>query len=317
MPGTRMLSLQQQIDTDLDTAIQQIDSWVDGAVRLIPNMCVALVVLLFFFVLGALLRTVIRRHLRRRERDNLGEVLGSLIKWATILFGALLAATIIMPTLRPGDLVAGLGVGSVAIGFAFKDILQNWLAGLLILIRQPFEVGDQIEVKGFEGTVCRIETRATLIDTYDGQRTVIPNSDIYTNAIVVKTAHQSRRSEYDVGIGYGDTIGTACDVIREAVGRVGGVLKDPAPEALPWDLAASWVTIRARWWTRCEQTDVTHTRAEVVQSIKEALDAANIDMPFETQVHLFHNQTDDSDPDPARRREGWPALQRMTKKNQP
>ena len=128
-----------------------------------------------------------------------------------------------LPTLSPGDLIAGLGVSSVAIGFAFKDILQNWLAGLLILLRQPFEINDQIEVNGREGTVERIETRATIIKTYDGQRLVIPNSDIYTDAVLVKTAYDKRRSQYDVGIGYGDNIGEACDVIRKALSEVEGV----------------------------------------------------------------------------------------------
>lgn len=298
---------QEQVTADLDKAIGQVDSWVDGAIRLLPNICVALIVLLVFYVIGQVSQSLILKHLTRRQRSNLGEVLGGLVKWSVVLVGFLLAATIIMPSLKPGDLVAGLGVSSVAIGFAFKDILQNWLAGLLILLRQPFEVGDQVKLGEFEGTVHRIETRATLIDTFDLQRVVIPNSDIYTNAIVVSTAHNRRRSDYDVGIGYGDNIGEACDVISEALFKVEGVLKKPAPEALPWELAASWVTIRARWWTHSKQTDVTHVKAKVIQAIKEALDAADIDMPFETQVHLFHNQTDDSDIDPVRRREGWPA----------
>lgn len=103
-------------------------------------------------------------------------------------------------------LFVGLGVSSVAIGFAFKDILQNGLAGLLILLRQPVEVGDQIVINSFEGTVERIETRATIIRTYDGQRVVVPNGDSYTKAVQVKTANDKRRSQYDMGLGYGDGI---------------------------------------------------------------------------------------------------------------
>ncbi|MCK7597154.1 mechanosensitive ion channel family protein [Microbulbifer sp. CAU 1566] len=294
------------INADYSTAIDQVDRWVDGAITLIPNFTVALVVLLVFFILGSLARFLIRRQLNRRQRSNLGDMLGGLVKWSLILLGFLLAATIVMPSLKPGDLIAGLGVGSVAIGFAFKDILQNWLAGLLILIRQPFEVGDQIKVADYEGTVCRIETRATMIDTYDGQRVVIPNSDIYTNAILVKTAHATRRTDYDIGIGYSDDIEEACTVICKALNQVEGVLSEPAPEALPWELAASWVSIRARWWTHAKQSDVTHVRARVIHAIKIALDDAGIDMPFETQVHLFHDQTDESDGERGSQREGWP-----------
>jgi small-conductance mechanosensitive channel len=230
-----------------------------------------------------------------------------LVKWVVILVGFLLAATIVLPTLKPGDLVAGLGVSSVAIGFAFKDILQNWLSGLLILLRQPFEIGDQIQVGTHEGTVQRIETRATIIKTYDGQRIVIPNSDIYTQAVLVKTAHEKRRSEYDVGIGYGDGIDQACEVIREAVASVPAVESDPPPEALAWDLAASWVTIRARWWTHSRRQDVVQVHASVIKAIKLALDEAKIDMPFETRVQLFHDQTESTDGDRGSQREGWPA----------
>lgn len=305
-------SNQDSVTADYSAAIDQVDSWVDGAIKLLPNFTVALVVLLIAFVLGSIFRIFIRRQLIRRDRSNLGEVLGSLVKWCVVLVGFLLAATIVMPSLKPGDLIAGLGVGSVAIGFAFKDILQNWLAGLLILLRQPFEIGDQIKVADFEGTVHRIETRATLIDTYDGQRVVMPNSDIYTNAVLVKTAHAKRRSDYEIGIGYSDNIGEACDVIRQAVATVEGVEQSPAPEALPWELAASWVAIRARWWTNSVQTDVTHVRARVIQSVKEALDEAGIDMPFETQVHLFHDQTDESDGERGVQREGWPAPPRAS-----
>ncbi|WP_193164633.1 mechanosensitive ion channel family protein [Microbulbifer hainanensis] len=296
-----------QMDLDFSVAVERVDSWIDGAVRLLPNLIIALLLFALFYVFGSLARRLIQRHLSHRQRENLGEVLGSLVKWTLVLIGFLLAATIVMPTLKPGDLIAGLGVSSVAIGFAFKDILQNWLAGLLILLRQPFEVDDQIVVGEHEGNVERIETRATIIRTYDGQRVVIPNSDIYTNAVLVKTAYSLRRSEYDVGIGYGDDLDNACKVIVNAVTGVDGVASTPTPEALPWDLAASWVTVRARWWSDSRQTEVRHIRSDVIRAIKLALDEANIDMPFETCVQLLHDQTEEVDGDRGAQREGWPA----------
>lgn len=237
----------QSMSFDFSAAIQRVHNWINGFIRLIPNIVVALVVIAVFYGLGYLARKLVMRRTTRSQRDNLGDVLGGFVRWVIIVLGFLLGATIVIPSLNPGDLIAGLGVSSVAIGFAFKDILQNWLAGLLILLRQPFETHDQIEVNGYEGTVERIETRATIIKTYDGQRVVIPNSDIYTNALLVKTAHEKRRSQYDVGIGYGDGIEEACEVIRKAVAGVADVEKEPGVEALPWDLAASWVTIRIRW----------------------------------------------------------------------
>lgn len=296
----------QKVDLDPGAAWERVDSWVDGAVKLFPNIVVAIVVFAVFWFAGCLVKSLIFKQSKKRDRDNLGEVLGGFIKWMVIILGFLFAATIVIPSLKPGDLIAGLGVSSVAIGFAFKDILQNWLAGLLILLRQPFHVGDQISVEGHEGTVERIETRATIIKTYDGQRIVVPNSDIYTNSVLVRTAHEKRRSEYDIGIGYGDDIDTACEIILKTLHEIDGVEDDPAPEALPWDLAASWVTVRARWWTDSRRTSVAHTHSKVIMAIKKALDEAEIDMPFETQVHLFHDQTESDDGVRGNQREGWP-----------
>jgi small-conductance mechanosensitive channel len=305
--AARLQDVPQQVDVNLGMARERLDSWIDGGIRLLPNVILALVVMAAFYGIALLARRLILRQSTRRGRENLGEVLGGLVKWVVVLLGFLLAATIVLPTLSPGDLIAGLGVSSVAIVFAFKDILQNWLSGLLLLLRQPFDIGDQIEAGGHEGTVQRIETRATIIKTYDGQRIVIPNSAIYTQAVLVKTAHEKRRSEYDVGVGYGDGLEDACAVIRRAVASVAAVEADPPPEALAWDLAASWVTIRARWWTDSRRRDVVRVHAEVITAIKLALDDAHIDMPFETRVQLFHDQTESTDGDRGSQREGWPA----------
>ncbi len=298
----------EQVDADPELIFDKLDSWIDGLFRLLPNIAVAVVVLILFVVSGLLVSWLIRRGARANGRQNLGEVGGTLVKWALYITGALLAATIVVPTLRPGDLIAGLGIGSVAIGFAFKDILQNMLAGILILIRQPFEVGDQIvSAGGYEGTVEKIETRATLIRTYDGMRVVIPNSDIYTGAVTVKTAFDKVRAEYDVGIGCSDDWEEACRILTEVAAGTEGVLSDPPPEALPWDLAESANVIRLRWWTKPRRADVVHVRARLIPKIYARLDEAGIDQPYPTQVHLFHDQTEDWDGDRKRQREGWPA----------
>ena len=296
-----------EFDLNPDAIVERLDSWLDGAVRSLPNIGVAIVLLLATWGLAALAKSMIGKSLERRGRDNLGRMLGGFTKAVIIVLGALFAATIVLPTLNPGDLIAGLGVSSVAIGFAFKDILQNWLAGLLILLRQPFEVGDQIEVGDFEGTVDSIETRATIIRTYDGQKAVIPNSQIYSEAVLVKTAYEKRRSQYDVGIGYADDIDEACEIIKKTLGEIDGIEQDPAPQAFAWDLAASWVTLRVRWWTDTKRGDVVANRAHALRAIKKALDDARIDMPYETKVQLMHDQTESSDGDRDKQREGWPS----------
>jgi len=125
----------QQNDFSWGAARERLDSWMDGATGMLPNIVVALVVIAVSYGLALLARRLVVRQTARRERDDLGRLLGGFAKATILVLGFLLAATIVIPSLKAGDLISGLGVGSVAIAFAFKDILQNWLAGLLILLR--------------------------------------------------------------------------------------------------------------------------------------------------------------------------------------
>ncbi len=278
------------IDLNPEKALAQIDSWLDATTRLLPNIVVAIIFAVVMWYVARVVGYLVCKTAATRGRGNLGEVFGGFIRWAVFAFGAMIALTIVLPSLNPGDLVAGLGIGSVAIGFAFKDILQNWLAGMLILLRQPFDVGDEIIVGGNEGTVERIESRATLIRTYDGQRVIIPNADLYTDVVQVITAYDARRLQLDFGIGYDDNIDEACQIMLDAVKGIEGLEADPAPQALPWSLDASWVTIRLRWWVK-RGGPVIGTRVAVLTRVKAALEKAGIDIPFEIQTQLFRDET--------------------------
>ena len=297
----------REIDLNPGLLLEQIDSWIDGAVRAFPAIVVAVVFITLAWIAGSTIKAILKGRYSKLDRHDLGRMLGGIAKWSVIAVSTMIALTIVMPSLSIGGLFAGLGVSSVAIGFAFKDILQNWLAGLLILLRQPFEVGDQVVIQDFEGTVDRIETRSTIVRTYDGMNAVIPNSEIYTNALLVKTANEARRSEYDVGIGYGDNMDNAVSELQSMLESIEGVEAEPAPEVLPWDLAASWVTLRLRWWTNNQDTNIVAVRSRVLEGIKKTLDDAGIDMPFDTVVNLVHDQTDEFDGVRGKQREGWPA----------
>ena len=295
------------MSTATEVTLTRFEALLEGFWWILPNIGIAAIAFLLFLLAASAARVSVATVLSRRRRPDLAVLLAGFARWTIIAFGALTVATIVFPSVRPADVLGALGIGSVALGFAFKDILQNWLAGLLILIRQPFRQGDQIIVKQHEGTVERIEPRATLIKTYDGRRVVIPNSDIYTEAVVVNTAFPRRRSEYDVGIGYGDDVDRACEVMLAALSEVEGVEREPAPEAIPWELAGSTVNIRLRWWTAPPQIDVVIMRGRVIRAVRRALAEAGIDLPFPTRTVLFHDQTEEVDGDRARQREGWPA----------
>jgi small-conductance mechanosensitive channel len=290
----------------IEPTLHKIEAFAEGFFWILPNLGIALVVLLLFWAGSWAAKRSVMGVLRRRRREDLGSLLGGFTRWGILLTGFLVAATIVFPSISPANLLSTLGIGSVALGFAFKDILQNWISGLLILYRQPFRRGDQIRSGEFEGTVEHIEARATLIRTYDGQRVVIPNSDIYTRAVTVRTAFPKRRSDYDVGIGYGDDIERARRVILDALSTVDGIEREPAPEAIPWELDASTVNLKVRWWSASKRSEVVRTRGLAIAAIKQALTENGIDLPYPTRMVLFHDQTEAVDGDRARQREGWP-----------
>lgn len=280
---------------------------IDGFYFQLPNIIAAILLLFLAWLLGKLLASIVRSLADRRDRPDLGALLGSLAKGILYLLAFLAAAAIIFPTVNPGDILAMLGIGSVAVGFAFKDILQNLLAGLLLLIRRPYLRGDHIIVDGFEGEVEHIESRATVIRTYDGRRVIIPNSDVYTSPVTVNTAHSERRDEIDIGIGYGDDPRSARAAFLAAISNVPGVLTDPPPQIIPWALGESTIDLKARWWTDWRQSHMGRVRADVLLAIYETAKSKSIDLPFPTQVMLFHDQTEEADGDRRKQREGWPA----------
>ena len=170
------------VSNGLDLAFNKLHLWTQEFYALLPNLLAGLIILVLFISIAYL----IKLYFVRRKRIDLGNLVSALGFWMLLIFGGLMALTIITPSLRPVDLLSGLGLGSLAIGFAFKDILQNWLAGLLILLRLPFRRGDQIQLGDIRGTVQRIEPRATIIRTYDGKDIVVPNTNIYTNNVIIR-----------------------------------------------------------------------------------------------------------------------------------
>ena len=297
------------IGSAITAAWNKIGRMVNGLIIALPNIVLALVVFILFFFVARWLKLLVKRITRRhRQARNLGMVLGRLAQGIVILIGLFVALSIIIPTFKAGDLIQLLGISGVAIGFAFRDILQNFLAGILILLTEPFQIDDQIVFKDFEGTVENIQTRATTLKTYDGRRIVIPNSELFTNAVTVNTAYDSRRMEYDFGIGYGDDVEEAKRLMLETIGSIDDILKDPAPDVLLLELAESSVNIRARWWIKPpRRIDDLNSRDKVISAIKRKLSENGIDLPYPTQQILFHDQTEETDGDRAFQREGWPA----------
>ena len=293
---------------DLTQAWQTIQRMGNGFVAALPRLVLALVILLVFYLVGRGVRALVRRNAGRRgEHRTLELAVGRLAQAGILLVGVLVAVTAAFPSFTPANLISTLGIGGVAIGFAFKDIFQNFLAGILILVTRPFRVGDQIRFKDYEGTVEDIQTRATYVKTYDGRRVIIPNGELYTNSVTVNTAFPVRRWQYDIGVGYGDDIERAREIVLRVLREAEDVSPDPKADVIVVDLAGSSVNLRARWWTKSHMGDGLKAQDRVLAAVKRELAAAGIDLPFPTRQILFHDQTEATDGDRRRQREGWPA----------
>ncbi len=293
---------------DLSESVDRLEVIWQMLVKAMPTILIGIGIVLAFVVLGWVIRWIVRKINTARDKPYaLALALGRLASGLTMLLGLLIAALIVFPNFTPTKIFELLGFGSVAVGFAFRDVLQNYLAGILLLFTQPFRIGDAIIFGEYEGVVQDIQTRATFIRTYDGRRVVIPNGELFTNSVTVNTAYETRRVEYDIGIGYGDSIDEAKAILLRVMADDRTVNDTPAPQVLLVELGGEAVMLRARWWIDPPQVrDLLESRDVVLQKAKEELTAAGIDLPFPTQQILFHDQTDEHDGDRKKQREGWP-----------
>jgi small conductance mechanosensitive channel len=169
------------------------NAWKTGAriinqcISLIPNVVIAFVIFVLFLLVAFVCSALVRRFaIQRRKHQGIALLLGRLVYTAIVVVGFLVGLSVVAPSFQASDLIKILGIGSVAIGFAFQNILQNFLAGILLLLQEPFRIGDFISVTGIEGTVFDIQSRATVITTKEGRQVIIPNAIIFTSPVAVE-----------------------------------------------------------------------------------------------------------------------------------
>ena len=276
-------------------AYSTIDKFIDGFWERVPYICIALLVFTIFYLFSKVFKLFVRKALSERSytKQNLVLVLNRVGSSAILFFGFLIAMVIAIPGFTPGQLMSALGIGSVAIGFAFKDIFQNLLSGILILLSEPFKIGDDIIVSGMEGTVEDIQIRATFLRSPDGRRIVIPNATVYTSAVTVNTAYQRRRCEFVVGIGYEDDIQKAKKVILSILDKNPAILSQPGFAVNVNALADFSVNLNVRWWVDTTETTTAASVSEVQEQVIEAFTQHGISIPSPVQeVKVFRGETE-------------------------
>jgi small conductance mechanosensitive channel len=266
-------------DDATDEIAESANSLWETTLDSLPRLGTAIVIIAIGWAISRLVRWALRRYWTDRQTPSFARVMSKVIGWVVLAVVVLLAMAVTFPSVKPVDLLAGLGIFSVAVGFAFQDILENTLAGILLLFRQPFRSGDQITVVDRSGTVAGITIRETRLTTFDGELVVIPNRDVYKNVIDVHTHEDRRRIEFTVGIAYENDASEACREIVDALGDVDGIEAAPAPVALVDELGVSTVDIRTMFWVDSRRAASLKSRDDAIRAVKRRLDSAGIEMP--------------------------------------
>lgn len=269
--------------------IAQILDIARGAIEILPQLFISLVILFITYALAKLAKhiakSVLKKTRLRQSLANLMILFSSLTIW---LIGIMISAIIAFPDLTPTKMLAGLGIGSVAIGFAFKDIFENFLAGIIILIRREMRINDFVACEGYEGTVEAILVRETHIRKTDGELVILPNSMLFKNPLTIRTDLEERRTTIICGVGYGENVDEARSVIKQAVTACKTVISDTRPvQIFANEFADSSINFEVTWWTGSRPLDIRQSRDEVVASIKSALDKAGIEIPFPYRTLTF------------------------------
>jgi len=261
--------------------------WV-GFVELLPLLVIAVVLLIFTWLMSRVLVAVLKRSLKQSKiRRSLRELFASLIKVTVWTVGFLIAITIIFPSLTPAKLLTVLGLGSVAVGLAFKDIFENFFAGILIMLRKPMRIGDFVECESIKGRVEKITVRETYLRKTDDQLIIVPNSFLFKNPVYVLTDLSLRRFDLVVGVAYGEDVDNARDVIRSALEKLSDIDKQRDIEVYAREFNSSSLDFTVRWWANSEPLDMHKSRDKVVTAIKKALDDAGIEIPFPYRTLTF------------------------------
>ncbi len=238
---------------------------------------VGLAVLLW--LVGRLLGALVRRRYLKLDRPSFAHVMGRVTSLLMTVLAVLVLLTVVFPTVKPVDVLGSLGIFSIAVGFAFRDILENLLAGILLLFRAPFRTGDEVQIGEVRGTVVEINLRETVVRTYSGRQVLLPNATVYKNPITVQTGYDAVRDEATVGVAYGTDLERARDVALQVLRDDAEVLDDPPPLVLVEELGASTIDLRLLFWTSSRQSQVRKVRDAVLRDVVTAYDDAGIEMP--------------------------------------
>ena len=262
-------------ELDFQTMIQDF-------VQFLPNLMAAIVTFAIVLVISGFVKRWVRKLAEGKiQNAETVKLFSRVARWTVLVLGTIIALEQV--NFNVTSFVAGLGIAGFTIGFALQDIARNFVAGILLLIRQPFKIGDTVEISGFTGSVQDIAIRDTSIKTLDGELVILPNADVLSNPIKNFSGMTNRRRTVLIGLGYDEDVDSAKRHFLRAIASVEGVLTDPEPSILAVELGASALTLEARFWVDQTSEDLLEVHSRVVQSISEVAARENIDLPYPTK----------------------------------
>jgi small-conductance mechanosensitive channel len=255
--------------------------WVDLSERA-PQVLIVLLILAGGLWFSGVIKGLVSRGLRYRRADpEFSVVLARILQWGVITLGILVAAQ--QAGLDITAFLTGLGILGFTVGFALQDVSKNFIAGMLILVQQPFQLGDTIEVAGFTGTILEINLRDTEMRTSDGLRVRIPNGDVFTSPILNYTGLLKRRIQLSVGVAYDSDLDSVRIVALKALKSLPGVLDDPAIDLRFESFGDYAIQLSIYYWYDESQTGYSDALDGGIRAVKAAFDAAHIEIPVTLQ----------------------------------
>lgn len=261
------------------TNFTDLTNLFDRFIEFLPRLAFALVIFLVGIYIAKLVSRLVHRGLvARKIKLQIVQVITRITYWSTVI----LITTIALQTIgfNLSAFLAGLGILGFTVGFALQDVSKNFIAGLLLLLSQPFDVGDVIEVNGYSGTVQSIELRATEMKTLDGKHVQIPNADVLTNPLTNFTRNKLRRIELSVGIAYGTDLEKVRRVTLETIRNVPGVLEDPAPTFVYREFGDSAINFTLYYWIDQTNTLFLDMSDSGFVAVESAFAREQIEIPF-------------------------------------
>lgn len=260
------------------------DSILSSVLGFLPRLGAAALVYVVARLISSWATNGVRKAMERRKQDpELILLMEMLTRWGVLALGIVLALEQLAPG-RLSGLVAGLGIAGFTIGFALQDVAKNFVAGILLLLLQPFDIGDAIQVDGHAGSVLNITLRSTDMRTWDGLHVIIPNTDVFVNPIINYSKAGQRRLEIDVGVAYDLDLDRVTRVTLEALNDLPGVLPDPAPQVVFSNFGGSAIEFKLYYWIDTTVTDYLAAQNGGYKVLKDAYERESIEMPFPTQT---------------------------------